>query len=184
MHNDINEKISQFLDNEIASDEAMSLLQEMRLDSKLKNKLLRYEAIGHALKTDAFLAPKPDFLDRIQQEIAQEPSYLLPQVKTAKFKPQHKVLALVASAAAVAVMLPQHFTHISTPHLQASAAMSSRSTASSERSMRAIAKTSPSSQAPINEQINAYLQSHNKDSHVNDDRQYGDFTKRAAYNQK
>ena len=81
MNEELNQKISQFLDNELDHDEALSLLQKMQSRSELINTKNRYEAISHALKTDVFLAVDPDFSAKISEAIQQEPTYLLPRYK-------------------------------------------------------------------------------------------------------
>ncbi len=55
MPEDLNQKISQFLDNELDHVQALNLLNKMQLQPELQDKLNRYEAISHALKTDVFL---------------------------------------------------------------------------------------------------------------------------------
>ena len=102
MPEDLNQKISQFLDNELDHVQALNLLKKMQLQSELQDKLNRYEAISHAMKTDIFLLTKADFSKKISQQIQKEPVYLLPQHKA--FKPSHKQIAVAASIAIVAVI--------------------------------------------------------------------------------
>ena len=102
MPEDLNQKISQLLDNELDHVSALNLLKKMQFQSELKDKMNRYEAISHALKTDVFLSTKADFSTKICQQIQHEPIYLLPQHKP--FKRPHKLIALAASMAIVAVI--------------------------------------------------------------------------------
>ncbi len=102
MPEDLNQKISQFLDNELDHVNALNLLKKMQLQSELQDKLNRYEAISHAMKTDVFLLTKADFSTKIRQQIQKEPVYLLPQHKP--FKRRHKQIAVAASIAIVAVI--------------------------------------------------------------------------------
>ena len=102
MSEDLNQKISQFLDNELDHVNALNLLKKMQFQSELQDKLNRYEAISHALKTDVFLSTKADFSTKICQQIQNEPVYFLPQHKP--FKRTHKLIALAASIAIVAVI--------------------------------------------------------------------------------
>jgi sigma-E factor negative regulatory protein RseA len=69
----MNEKISRFLDNDLSHDETLNLLQTIEARPELKDKLKRYAAVSHALKTDDFLWISADFSTRIQQEIQQVP---------------------------------------------------------------------------------------------------------------
>ncbi|SJM92215.1 putative Negative regulator of sigma E activity [Crenothrix polyspora] len=184
MHEHTNEQISQFLDNELAADEALTLMRQVLLDSALKNKLLRYEAIGHALKTETFIAPRADFLDRIHQEIEHDPVYLLPQRKQAKFKPQHKILALVASAALVAVILPKDITRINGSQMKASSSGIHLAQQQQRRSENVIKQLPHSELMPLNAQINDYLQTHNKNANVASNTDAASIAKITAYGQK
>jgi len=169
MHDHINEKISQFLDNELDADQSMAMLQQLLLDNELKNRLLRYQAIGQALKTETFIAPRTDFLDRIHEEIAQEPAYLIPQRKPVKFKPQHKMLALVASAALIAVILPKQMTTITgSPMKASSGGMTFAQRQASRHSENVIKQASTAT--PLNAQFNEYLKKHSEDTAVVENR--------------
>ena len=102
MPEDLNQKISEFLDDELEHGAALALLQKMQLQSELQDKFNRYEAISHALKTDGFLLTGSDFSTKIRQQIQQEPVYFLPQHKP--FKRSHKQIAVAASIVIVAVI--------------------------------------------------------------------------------
>ena len=52
MHEDLIQKISQFLDDELPEEESLRLLQKMRTHSELAGKMRRYEAIKQAIKND------------------------------------------------------------------------------------------------------------------------------------
>jgi sigma-E factor negative regulatory protein RseA len=67
------EKISRFLDDDLAHDETLLLLQTIQEQPELKDKLKRYAAVSHAIKTDDFLWVPSDFSTRIQQSIHQHP---------------------------------------------------------------------------------------------------------------
>ena len=73
MPEDFNQKISQFLDNELDDVHALSLLKKMQMQPELQDKLNRYEAISHAMKTDVFLLTRADFSTKIRQKVQQEP---------------------------------------------------------------------------------------------------------------
>lgn len=82
MHEDLIQKISRFLDDELPEDEALSLLQKMRIDSELADKMRRYEAISHAIKNDDLLvAARPDFVSSVNSRIQHEPTYLIPNAE-------------------------------------------------------------------------------------------------------
>jgi sigma-E factor negative regulatory protein RseA len=68
----MNEKISRFLDDDLSYDETLSLLQTITEQPEMKDKLKRYAAISHALKTNEFLWVSSDFSMQIDQEIQQK----------------------------------------------------------------------------------------------------------------
>lgn len=183
MHEHTHEKISQFLDNELAADEALTLMRQMTLDGELRNTFLRYEAIGHALKTETYIAPRADFLDRIHQEIEHDAVYFLPQRKQAKFKPQHKILALVASAALVAVILPKDVTRINGAQMKASSGIS-LAQQTQKRSENVIKQLPHAELIPLNAQINDYLQAHPKNATVAGSDDAASIANITAYGQK
>ena len=69
----MNEKISRFLDDDLSYDETLSLLQIITEQPEMKDKLNRYAAVSHAMKTNDFLWVSDDFSMQIQQEIQQAP---------------------------------------------------------------------------------------------------------------
>lgn len=110
MNTQINKKISQFLDDDLVASELENLLKTIEQDPELKNKLDRYQAVSHALKTDFFVMPKESFLDEIKQQVQQAPHYLVSQqiVKKRQFPIWQKTsLAVAASTALVAILIYQ-----------------------------------------------------------------------------
>ncbi len=73
------EKISRFLDDDLSHDETLILLQTIKEQPELKDKLKRYAAISHAMKNNDFLWVTADFATRIHQEIQQTPVDVSPQ---------------------------------------------------------------------------------------------------------
>jgi sigma-E factor negative regulatory protein RseA len=181
MPEDLNQKISQFLDNELDHDEALILLQKMQLQSELQDKMNRYEAISHAMKTDIFLAAESDFSTKIRQQIQQEPVYLLPQHKPIKRGP--KLIALAASIAIVAVIAgrsmndpdqyskPASIAHVTQHRLP-------------EQSSDPVVYANQAAQYPLNKRINDYLQAHNSSVYTNGEANFQPFARVTAYSHK
>ena len=69
MPEDLNQKISQLLDNELDHVNALNLLKKMKFQPELQDKMNRYEAISHALRTDVFLSTQADFSTKICQRL-------------------------------------------------------------------------------------------------------------------
>lgn len=160
MHEDMNNKISQFLDDELPYEEALNLLQKMRVDSELADKLRRYEAVSHALKNDDLLvAARPDFISSVSRRIQLEPAYLITDVDQRAVRKQHftrsqKIAAAAASVAVIAFASQMRRPEPATKMLVATSKPSARPASKTETS-----KTLRDS-SPVNRQINDYLQAH------------------------
>ncbi len=107
MNTEINQKISSFLDNDLNSYDEEKLLLKISKDPELINKLTRYQTVKHVLKQDNFVTVKPDFLDKIKQEIDQEPHFLIPKqkVKKKQFGLWQKTSVAMAACTVLAVVL-------------------------------------------------------------------------------
>jgi len=183
MLEDFNQKISQFLDNELDDVHALSLLKKMQMQPELQDKLNRYEAISHAMKTDAFLLTKADFSTKIRQKVQQEPLYLLPQHKT--FKRSHKQIALAASIAIVAVIAGRSsMNHQGQQPKSASVIQLAQQQAPQQSAQPAVNANVDTNKAPLNKRINDYLQAHNSSVYKNGESTVQPFTRVTAYNQK
>ncbi|MEQ1527946.1 MAG: sigma-E factor negative regulatory protein [Methylococcales bacterium] len=184
MHEEYNQKISQLLDNELTQSEALSLLKSMQLQPELLNKLNRYEAISHALKTEVFLLAKTDFSANVSQQIQHEPNYLLPQRQ--RFQYGYKMLALAASVAAVAVIASWDVIQHQTPGQSLQSAFTAKAPAPQAPPNQdiQIAQQKPSELAPLNQRINDYLQAHNNSVYTNGEANFKPFTRVTAYSRE
>lgn len=160
MHEDLIQKISQFLDDELPQEEALSLLQKMRIDSELADKMRRYEAVSHAVKNDDLLvAARPDFVGSVSTRIQLEPAYLIPNagqplVPRRHFTRSQKIAAAAASVAVIAFAA----------HMQRPEPANKMLVATTKPPAQPISKTETSKTLrdsyPVNRQINDYLQAH------------------------
>lgn len=177
MQDDLKQKISQLLDDDLDRHEALNLLTKIRSNPDLKDKLIRYETISHALKTECFLLPDTEFSAKISQRIKQEPSYMLPGVNA--FTSHRKLLATAASIAFVAVI----------------AGLSSNNPVEEVKTASAIgtpvmatanpgAVNHPVESYPVNKQINDYLQAHNSSVYTNGQANFQPYTRVTTYSQK
>ena len=110
MNTEINQKISSFLDDELNSFEEEKLLLKISKDSQLINKLNRYQSVNHLLKNDDLIIVNEGFLDKIKQEIEQEPHYFLPKQKDKKRQLsflQKTSVAIAASTVIATVLVSQ-----------------------------------------------------------------------------
>ncbi|MDD5462605.1 MAG: sigma-E factor negative regulatory protein [Methylococcales bacterium] len=177
MPEDLNQKISQFLDNELDHEEALALLQKMQTHSELQDKMNRYESISHALKTDFFLMVQSDLSSKISLQIQQEPIHFLPQIKP--INRDYKIIALAASIAVVAVIAGQNINHQTEQNKAAPVLYAKQQSAS-----KTVAYAHQAEQLALNARINEYLQAHNSSVYTNGEANFQPFAKVTAYSQK
>lgn len=181
MHEDLNQKISQFLDNELSADDSLRLLQKVQQHAELKDKMDRYATISHALKTDLFLSPRPDFVDRLSQKIDHEPVYMLSRQKP--FKRSYKVSALAASIAIIAVVASQGMNYRVEQQYQASS-IGGGQPQLPEQSSGTVVYLDQTKQYPVNTRFNDYLQAHNDSVYTNGEVNFQPFASVTVYNQE
>ncbi|MGZ8151820.1 MAG: sigma-E factor negative regulatory protein [Methylovulum sp.] len=183
MNDELNQKISQFLDDELDNNEALILLKQIRSQPELSNTLNRYEAISHALKADVFLTVKSDFSSQISQKIAHEPVYLLPQRKLTKHR--YKIAALAASVALVAVFVERSMnTGPAERFNQPSSMQLAQQQLPSSPAPKSLAPIRQPEQTPLNDRISDYLQAHNSRIHSHSEADLKNLTSVTAYRQE
>ncbi|MDQ7091961.1 MAG: sigma-E factor negative regulatory protein [Methylococcales bacterium] len=106
MDENVNQKISCFMDDELDGDEALKLLKKIQLEPELRHKFNDYQRVSYALSSKKNLPINDNFLDTIQQGISNEPLYF-PSVnhKPPSKKTYGSYLALAASVALIALLL-------------------------------------------------------------------------------
>ena len=189
MDEELNQRISQLIDNELSHDEVLSLLQKMRKQPQLQDKMSRYEAISHALKAEVFLPARFDFAERVRQQIQLEPAYLLPQHKP--LLRNYKMFALAASIAAVAIMA-SHILHAPIEPFQAPdlAMVKPQAPAATITDLQAQEKPSvsvafrPVQQDQFNARFNDYLQAHSESVYINGQANFQPYARVTAYGQE
>ena len=106
MQEELNFKVSQFIDNDLPVEEALGLLEGIENQPDLRSKLHRYEAVSQAIKTDVFFQVDEDFVSRINKEIQQEKVSFLPCKRKRRIGQSYKTcIAIAASVAIVAVII-------------------------------------------------------------------------------
>lgn len=183
MNEELNQKISQFLDNELDHDKALSLLQKMHSQPELIDTKNRYEAISHALKTDVFLTVSTDFSAKISKEIQNEPLYLLPRYKK-PVKRLHKAFAVAASIAVVAVLAAQSLNNPAERVKTSSILQLAQNPPSHEPPSKSGANSNKAEQYPLNARINDYLQAHDSSVYTNGEVNLRPLTRVTAYDQE
>lgn len=102
MHEQLNEKLSQFIDDELDAQQSLRLLHSVSEDEGLKDKLRRYQIASQVMKSNEYSLVSKDFADKIHAQIRQEPTYLLPRKKPVVTW-QKATLAIAASIALAVV---------------------------------------------------------------------------------
>ena len=105
MQEEINENISQFIDNELSKEKSLKLLQQLQQQSVLDEKMSRYELVRSVIKNENLILTDDSFVQRVNVEIQQEPTYLLPNHRQFNRVTISSILAIAASFALVAVVL-------------------------------------------------------------------------------
>ena len=177
MPEDLNQKISQFLDDELDHHGALYLLKTMQSQPEFQDKFNRYQAVSHALKTDTFSLTKADFSKKIRQQIQQEPVYLIPQHKS--FKRNHKKIAVAASILLFAV-IASHNLNNTNQHPKAASTLQVAQYQTPKQSDKPVDAT----QYPLNKRINDYLQAHNSSVYTNGEANFQPFARVTAYSHK
>ncbi len=119
MKDHLHEKLSLFVDDQLDTSQALSLLKTTRQDRELQAKLRRYALISLAMKTEQCTVADADFADKVHQQLKQEPTYFLPANK--KQRVYNKAALAVAASLVLAIVglsIPrlqkQHNTYVQT----------------------------------------------------------------------
>ncbi|GAB4359995.1 MAG: sigma-E factor negative regulatory protein [Methylohalobius sp. ZOD2] len=115
MQDDVNWKLSLLLDDELESEEAIGLLEQIHGDPELQAKWYGYQVIRQALQTGSGIQPHPGFLERVRGALEEEtpsmpsnPPYPDPQpsdFRRYRFNRWAMPFAVAAAIAMVAVII-------------------------------------------------------------------------------
>lgn len=100
MDNETKQQLSCLIDDELKDDEALTLLKKIQLQPLLNEKMNHYQAISYALSSKNYISLNPDFLKNVQQGMATEALYLLPEPRASQ-----TIMALAACVALVTVLI-------------------------------------------------------------------------------
>lgn len=105
MHDELNQQISLFIDNELAHADAMKLLQQINQQPETDKTLRRFELISEVMKNEKVVISDADFVKRVSQEIKQEPFHLCAKRHRFNQSLYTTALAIAATVAVVAVLV-------------------------------------------------------------------------------
>jgi len=184
MHEDLMQKISQLLDDELPQKEALSLLQKIRTRSDLNNKMRRYEAISYAIKNhEMSVSSTSDFVASVSSRVQLEPTYMIPNaerrvVRERRLTRSHKIAATAASVAIIAFVA----------HTQRHEPASNIQVATAKPPVKQVPQMAeietPRDSYPVNQQINDYLQAHSSIYTTNDQAGFQPYAQVTHYSQK
>ena len=80
----LNQKLSQFIDNELEPGDALSLLKTISYTPELQQRYNRYQAIRQAIKAKKVVVAKADFITQINEQLQHEPVYFCQNVSLHK----------------------------------------------------------------------------------------------------
>lgn len=103
MREELNLKISQFVDGELEAAESLKLLKAMDKEPELSNLYRRYDAISQAMKSDVFVLSRGDFVEAVAARIEGEPVVIAPGRRM--LRPHLKAFTAVAASVAVVSVL-------------------------------------------------------------------------------
>lgn len=191
MHNDVNQKLSMFIDDELSYDETQLMIKRIKSDSSLKAVMLRYQAISHALKTEEYQKLNSDFFEKVSQQVRQEATYLLPEKKSINPPRHRKMIAIAASTLVAAVIVGETIkfkqSQLSYQQLASTTSAANPSSLAVNQSATVIiqqAKEKPSDRQPMTKEFNDYLQAHNGSLYMNGGVGAQPYAKVAAYGQE
>ncbi len=104
MQDQLNEKLSQFIDDELDGAQSLELLAAVNEDGALRDKLRRYQIASQVLKSSEYSLVNSDFADKIHQQLRQEPIHFIPRQKAA-INWQKAGIAIAASTVLAVVWL-------------------------------------------------------------------------------
>jgi len=166
MNIEINQKISQFLDDELHHTELENLLLTMKQQPDSKKKINRYQLMTQVMKTDEVPIVNVSFLEKINQQLEHEPHYFLSKQAGNK-KPdafwQITSLAIAASIVGIAVVISQQTTIKNSQSMQLIA--QNPPVIVQAKLQAEIVKTKADNvlQPSQHERLKAYLQAHSND---------------------
>jgi negative regulator of sigma E activity len=162
------QKISQFLDAELQLKELESILQQIKQHPEIKDTLTRYQIASHVLSKEEsadILVANKHFLKNINQQLEQEPHYLLPKqtLKKHRFGVWQKTsLAVAASVAIISVVMVSRqadMQNLQTPQKTILIAQKPVAKVKDQLESNEALKLRPSQ----HERLKAYLQAHSDD---------------------
>jgi sigma-E factor negative regulatory protein RseA len=188
MADDINQKISCFIDDELKHNEALDLLKECQSNSTLKNKLNRYQTISYCLSSKKVLPIRKDFLGNVKQGISKDPLYF-PAVNLQSKRSYKTFMALAACVSLIAILVTKSVEEtplkVNTVSSSTMAAITTRPKIDQQKTIKLVSHTpqKPKQKNNHNNRFNDYLQAHNTSLYTNSTVIFQPFTQTASYEQ-
>ncbi len=186
MADDINQKISCFIDDELKYNETIDLLKKCQSNPTLKDKLDRYQTISYCLSAKKVLPLKEDFLNKVQQGISKDPLYFT-AINSQPKKSYRTLVALAACVSLIALLIlkPSKEKPLEV-NIVSSSTMAAITTAPEINQQKTIQLASQNPQKTKqknnhNYRFNDYLQAHNTSLYTNSSITFQSYTQTASY---
>lgn len=172
MNKEIKQRISKYLDDELEPAELESILLDIDRQPEFKETMQRYQLMSHILKNDDVVLANNDFLNKVTQDIKQEPHHFLPkQANMQKQAPmwQNTFIAIAASVAIVAVIVfyQTGIQKTESPQLMAQ-------TPDNTLPVQAVNNSQ-------HQRLKAYLKAHSDDMYVDGNANFQSYARVASY---
>lgn len=154
MSKSYDQHLSQLLDNDLERGDELALLSDMQKQPDLQAKLRRYALIQQAMKAQNTVVADDDFLARVKHQMHSEPVYLMPQLQPKKDRRKLAGLALAASVAMMAIVIPLSMKISSLE--KALQAQTGQQLATAQEQQNEMVRM-----YPVNRRFQDYLQAHN-----------------------
>jgi len=186
MADDINQKISCFIDDELKHNDALNLLKECQSNPTLQNKLNRYQTIAYCLSSKKVLPIKKDFLSNVQQGISKDPLYF-PTVNLQPKRSYKTFMALAACVSLIALLIlkPSKETplEVNTVSSSTMAAITIQPEINQQKIIKLASHNTKKTKQKNNHKhhFNDYLQAHNTSLYTNSTVIFQPYTQTASY---
>lgn len=162
------QKASQFLDAELRHEELENLLQQIKQYPEIKKTMTRYQIASHALGTEesaTVIVVNENFLDKINQQLKQEPHYLLSKQKHKKnrFGTWQKTSAALAASVAIVAFMVSRQADLQNSVTPQQAIVVAKKPVAEHREQSVNNEQSLNPGLSQHERLKAYLQAHSDD---------------------
>lgn len=182
MQDELKEKISCFVDDEIDNRQLFSMVNHHDETENVRQTICRYQMISQVLKNENPVMIDSNFADRVSRQITREPVHFIPTKKTV-IAWRKTSLAVAASLALVAVIVPKVIKQNPSPQTPKTIQMAQQAPVQEipPQPSTQLVKIRPNQ---VNPRLNAYLQAHSNRIYTIGASSYQPYARVAGYRQE